>query len=77
MGIAMNIQESKTNLPYPIADTQDGKEVDTASKEDLIVEFLAAEQATKRPMGFLSHLGPLPDTFFEPISDEELDSWGL
>ena len=77
MSIAMNTQEPKTNLPYPIADAQDGKGVDARSKGDLIVESVTAEQTLKRPMGFLSHLGPLPDAFFEPISDEELDSWGL
>ena len=77
MSIAMNAQEPKANLLHPIMEMQDGKGVDATSKEDFTTKSAATEQTTKRPMGFLSHLGPLPDAFFEPISDEELDSWGL
>lgn len=33
-------------------------------------------QTGKRRLGFMPG-PPIPESFFEPISDEELDSWGL
>ena len=77
MSIVMNIQEAKTNLSRLIVDAQNGKEVIIANRGKPVVKLVAIEQPKKRQMGFLSHLPPVPDSFFEPISDEELDSWGL
>ena len=76
MSIVMNVQEAKTNLSRLIVDAQNGKEVIIANRGKPVVKLVAIEQPKKRQMGFLEPR-TIPDSFFEPISDEELDSWGL
>ena len=66
MSIVMRSKETQEDLSHFISGEQDDVETIMADKI----------KPAKRQMGFLSHLGPLPDVFFEPISDEELDSWG-
>jgi len=44
----------------------------------LPVDNLVSEQAKpkKRPLGFAKG-AEIPDSFFEPLSEEELQAWGL
>jgi len=31
----------------------------------------------KRPLGFVTNVPPLPDSFFDPLPEEDLQLWGL
>ena len=38
----------------------------------------AKPEQKKRPLGFLKDkVPPLPDSFFEPLPEEDLQAWGL
>ena len=52
-------------------------EVIILAVEDSIEEYKpAAKKKTKRPLGFVN-VPPLPDSFFDPLPEEELQLWGL
>ena len=50
-------------------------EVIILSMEDSLSE---KPKQKKRPLGFLKDkIPPLPDSFFEPLPEEDLQAWGL
>lgn len=78
---AVNIQQAKTNLSRLIAEVEAGGDV-TISRGNLPVAKLVAiapEQAVglkpKRVPGMYARLGSIPDSFFEPLPEEELAAW--
>ena len=43
-----------------------------------LVQHTAATQKSKRQLGFLKDkLPPLPESFFDPLPEEDLQAWGL
>jgi prevent-host-death family protein len=73
----MNMQEAKTNLSKLVKAAQTGDEVIIANRGTAVVRLVPVEKKEKRTLGFVKSGGDLPDSFFEPLSEEELRLWGL
>jgi prevent-host-death family protein len=70
----VNIQEAKTHLSRLISAAIQGEEVVIANRGIPAVRLEPVCQSGKRPLGFVK--GTLPASFFDPLSDEELQAWG-
>lgn len=75
MAITVNTQEAKTQLSRLLKLVQEGEEVIVANRGVKIARISKYEPAKKRNLGFVK--GSLPDSFFDPLESEDLESWGL
>jgi prevent-host-death family protein len=74
---AVTIHEAKSNLSRLIAEVEAGGDV-VISRGSVPVARLVAlnpKSSGDRVPGLLAHFGPVPDSFFEPLPDEELVAW--
>jgi prevent-host-death family protein len=72
---AFNIGEAKTNLSRLIAEALAGNDIVLANRGKPVVKLIPVDRPEKRKLGFIT--GSIPDSFFEPLSEEELEAWGL
>lgn len=70
----MNVQEAKTRLSQILARVERGEDVVIARDGVPIVRLLPIGPPPSRPVGFVT--GSVPDAFFDPLPDVELDAWG-
>lgn len=80
MAVQMNIAEAKAKLSELIARAEAGEEVVIARDGKPVVVLKPANDAhpdAPRPIGFLSHLGPVwvAPSAFDPMTDEELSEF--
>ncbi len=77
----VNVHEAKTHFSKLLDRAHAGEEIIVAKAGKpyaKLVRFDGAnhEKKKRREPGALKHLGPVPDSFFEPLlDDEELDAW--
>ena len=71
----VNIQEAKTHLSRLVNAAAHGEEVVIAHRGVPVVRLEPIMQPGKRPLGFVK--GSLPESFFDPLPDEELQDWAL
>ena len=72
----VNVQDAKTRLSELLARVERGEDFILARSGRPIATLRAVEPAPRRQLGFAP--GPeLPASFWEPVSDAELDTWGL
>ena len=71
----VNIQEAKTHLSRLVNAVAHGEEVVIAHRGVPVVRLEPIRQPGKRPLGFVK--GSLPESFFDPLPDEELQGWAL
>jgi prevent-host-death family protein len=69
-----SVHEAKTNLSKLIEAATRGERVVITKHGVPAVELVPARKS-KVKFGTLAHLGPIPDEFFEPLSEEELRLW--
>jgi prevent-host-death family protein len=69
----VNVQEAKTRLSQLLAAAERGEEVVIARGGRPVVRLVPVDEPALRPVGFVA--GQLPETFFEPLPDDELDRW--
>lgn len=72
MTITVNVQHAKTHLSELLAQVEAGEEV-VIARRGTPVATLVARQPAERPMGFVE--GSVPDSFFDPLPQDELDRW--
>jgi prevent-host-death family protein len=72
----VTIHEAKTNLSKLIARAEAGEEIVIARGKEPVVKLtpLAARKG-KRVPGRLKGLVNIPDSFFDPLPEEELKLW--
>jgi prevent-host-death family protein len=73
--VTVNIQEAKTQLSRLVHAAAHGKEVVIAHRGVPVVRLEPVEPLRKRPLGFVK--GALPESFFDPLPEEELRAWAL
>jgi prevent-host-death family protein len=74
----VNMQEAKTQLSKLVKLTINGEEVIIANRGVPVVRLVPYDRPKKRELGFLKGKVPdLPDSFFDPLPEEELELWGL
>ncbi|MEM7338401.1 MAG: type II toxin-antitoxin system prevent-host-death family antitoxin [Actinomycetota bacterium] len=73
MTIQMNVAEAKAKLSELLDAAAAGREVLIARSGKVVARLLPVEAPPPRPLGFL----PLdvPDSAFDPLTDEELEAW--
>jgi prevent-host-death family protein len=73
MTIQVNVQEAKTRLSQILADAERGEDVVIARDGRPVARLVAVESPPPRDVGFVA--GAVPESFFEPLPDEELERW--
>ncbi|MEA3061628.1 MAG: hypothetical protein QOJ94_1409 [Sphingomonadales bacterium] len=74
----VNVHEAKTHLSKLLERVHAGEEIIVAKAGKPYAKLVPVEQPTvlkPRVPGGLKHFGPIPDSFFEPLPDDELDAW--
>lgn len=68
----VNIHEAKTHLSRLLERVRAGEEIIIAKSGEPYARLMPLERQ-ERELGFVT--GSVPDTFFEPLPDDELDAW--
>jgi antitoxin (DNA-binding transcriptional repressor) of toxin-antitoxin stability system len=72
----VNIQAAKTHLARLVEQACAGEEIVIARDHVPLVRLVPVATApVERRFGAYRDLGPLPESFFEPLPDDELDAW--
>ncbi|MDR0347039.1 MAG: type II toxin-antitoxin system prevent-host-death family antitoxin [Coriobacteriales bacterium] len=73
----MSIYEAKTGFSALIDKVQKGSTVLITKRGEAVAKIVPLSTAdNKRKLGLMS-LPELPDSFFEPLPEEELGLWGV
>jgi antitoxin (DNA-binding transcriptional repressor) of toxin-antitoxin stability system len=74
--IKLNIHEAKTHLSQYLSRLQAGETILLCKRNKPIAEIrpLPVSPAEPRPIGLAKGLFTIPEAFFEPLSDEDLDA---
>lgn len=70
----LNVQDAKTRLSELLARVERGEEFVLARGGTPIARLVAAGAPAPRKIGFVPGL-TVPDSFFEPLPDDELRLW--
>ena len=72
--IRLNIHEAKTHLSRYLSRVEKGEVILLCKRNQPIAEIRPLAQARKKPRPIGLHKGMIevPDSFFDPLSDEEL-----
>ena len=74
----VNVHEAKTQLSRLLERVEAGEEIIIARAGKPVARLVALTQETsQRKAGRLEGKISIPDSFFEPMTDEELAEWGL
>ena len=71
--VQVNVQDAKTQLSRLLADVERGEEVVIARNGRPIARLTPVEAPAERELGFVA--GTVPDSFFEPLPEDELAAW--
>lgn len=69
----VKVQEAKTTLSALLAAVEQGEEFVIARGDTPIARLVAVAPPDEREFGFVPYT--VPDTFFEPLSDLEIEAW--
>jgi prevent-host-death family protein len=69
----VNVQEAKTRLSQILAAVEGGEDVVIARDGKPVVRLVPVAAPAPREVGFVT--GSVPDSFFEPLPDDELTAW--
>lgn len=72
-----NVHAAKTHLSKLIERACAGEDVVIARNNEPLVKLVPVEPRPKRQRGTLKGSVVIHDSFFDPITDEELEEWGL
>jgi prevent-host-death family protein len=77
----INVHEAKVGLSAYLKRVQQGETVIICNRNVPVAELRAVdsreskEPASERVLGFARGEFTIPDSFFDPLPDEELDAW--
>jgi prevent-host-death family protein len=72
-----NVHAAKTKLSQLIEQACGGEEVIIARNNEPVVKLVPIQPRPKRNFGSLKGQVVVPDSFFDPLSEDELEGWGL
>ena len=73
----VTIHAAKTNLSKLIERACAGEEIIIARGSEPVVKLVPVQAVTpKREFGTLKGKLTVPDSFFDPLPDDELEAWG-
>lgn len=74
MATVVNVHTAKTNLSKLLDRVRKGEEIILAKAGKPYAKLVPLDEAQERKPGLLKGWR-LPDSFFEPLPDAELDAW--
>jgi prevent-host-death family protein len=74
MAEQVNVQDAKTRLSELLSRVEKGEEITIARAGKPVARLVAVGELPPRELGFLN-FGDIPDSFFEPLPEEELRLW--
>ncbi|WP_222132274.1 type II toxin-antitoxin system Phd/YefM family antitoxin [Pseudonocardia sp. C8] len=69
----VNVQDAKTRLSQLLAAVERGEDVVIARDGRPVARLVPIDAPAPRRVGFVA--GSVPDSFFEPLSEDELARW--
>ena len=73
--VTVNIHEAKTHLSRLLSDVEAGEEVVIARNGNPVARLVAVNHRGKRQPDLLKGKITIPDSFFDPLPEEELRLW--
>ena len=73
--VVVNVHQAKTQLSRLLAQVEAGEEVVIARRGKPVVRLVACKSPSKRQPDVLKGKVVIPDSFFEPLPEEELRAW--
>ena len=73
--VTVNVHEAKTNLSRLLAQVEAGEEVVIARNGKPVARLVPVRKRGKRRPGSMAGLFTVPDSFFDPLPEEELAAW--
>lgn len=73
--VTVNIHEAKTNLSRLLAQAEDGEEVIIARNGKPVARLVSVQKRGKRQPDIFKGKIVIPDSFFDPLPEEELKAW--
>ena len=73
--ITVNVNQAKTHLSLLLAQVEAGEEVTIARNGKPVARLVPCKKRGKRQPGSMAGLFTVPDSFFDPLSEEELAAW--
>ena len=73
--VVVNVHQAKTQLSRLLAQVEAGEEVVIARRGEPVVRLVACKSPGKRQPDVLKGKVVIPDSFFEPLPEEELRAW--
>ena len=71
----VNVHQAKTELSRLLARVEAGEDVVIARRGQPVARLVACKTPTKRQPDVLKGKIVVPDTFFDPLPEEELAAW--
>lgn len=69
----VKVQEAKTQLSAILADVERGEEVVIARGDTPVARLVPLQEPPERELGFVRY--DVPDSFFEPLTEDEIAAW--
>ena len=73
--VTVNVHDAKTNLSRLLAQVEAGEEVIIARNGKPVARLVREKTRVERRPGRWKGLIDIPDSFFDPLPDEELARW--
>jgi len=69
----VKVQDAKTHLSALLARVERGEQIVIARGRQPVARLVPIDGQDRRDLGFVSY--SVPDTFFDPLPDDELVGW--
>ncbi len=73
--VTVNVHHAKTHLSRLLGQVEAGEEVIIARNGNPVARLVSCKKRRKRKPGSMTGLFTVPDSFFDPLPEEELAAW--
>jgi len=73
--ITVNVHEAKTNLSRLLTQVESGEEIIIARNGKPVARLVPVQKPARRQPDVFKGKFVLPDSFFDPLPEEELKAW--
>ncbi len=73
--VTVNVHEAKTHLSRLLANVEAGEDVVIARNGKPVARLVSCHQLVRRQPDLLKGKYVVPDSFFDPLSEDELKLW--
>ena len=73
--VTVNVHEAKTHLSRLLKQVEAGEEITIARNGEPVARLVSSKKRGKRKPGSMAGLFTVPDSFFDPLPEEELAAW--